>query len=1354
MKLKTCCLFIFIISACCSGILRAATTVSESGEAFSGTAEKIEMADGGLRLLNRWQEEDAPGAPGARRWHTMWGGKEGAYLFGTVGSSETFRYAGGSWQQLFPASGPSPRYSAEADGGLLFGGYDGNILNDTWLWNEQEEIWHQIETSTTPPGRYGHSLAVSGGRGLMFGGGLGSSYTADTWEFDLQTRQWEEKLPPLSPSPRLRAAMASAGSGKVVLFGGEGVGEDNKYLDDTWVYDTADFSWRLLDPAESPPPRRRASMAWNPREKVVVLFGGRKAENELLNDIWVFNPETENWYRQQPRLPDGEPLHRQSAAMAFYEAGRQIILFGGDWGDPDGQDMLDDTWSYSLSSSGTYTSAAYDAGQTETELKYLRLEWEAAVPEDGNLRLQLAVSETDPEPELFRGPDGSTNTYFGVSGQDISSFFDGKRYFRYRLYMDREDPGSCAGFVTQQLSATYNHSPGAPSHAGPPFSSAEDGGQTGWPVRFEWHNSYDADGDKLEYELKISTMPGFQPVFFTTSGIKESYNWTHFEYNLPHGSTYYWKVRAFDGNAWGEYSVPWSLVVDTVPPRGISEVHAQRSEYSAGAVDLSWTAPDDEGYSYVIKYDTELEIDNELRWNAAPYESVYIPEDGIYQGKQETFTVGGLSNATTYYFAVRVSDKAGNLSEIAQAQCRTNARPQVWFSSPVAGEWGTASEKSTPYIAFNYEVYDPDPEDSHTFDIQMALDKEGPFDIAIAEGIEDKEYEWDSREELNYSAYYIRLSVRDKRNLQAHITTGPVIVNNYNEPPAVEILSPAGGEYWEGINTVRWDYSDPNRHDTHFSRVLVSTDGGKNFHYESARLGNGVKEYQWGTGNWPDSKKAVIKVAVRDNRGLEGEAVSEKFEIFNTFRPPGDFGLVYPDPEGYIFLYYSTPTLRWEESYHPDGLDFNFTVVISTHEDFRTRYDQKTFPGGITEYESSLEDEKIYYWKVTAVDSELVRRESSSAGKFAVNTDPIRITSVEIKGSGAGIDGKWLVMSGTETIVVHFNKPVAVSPHAHVSFSDQYGNNVGRFVSRQGNTIEIRITPAIAPSRRYRLVLGSGLSDIVGHPLLDGRAEKTAERTVEFVRLLCPADETEIIYPGKASLQVPAGVLGPGTTGYISMDEVALSDIKNAEDAAYLNPEVGDKALNVISLNAFDLHGEKRNSFSGNSTLRFFYLREGVMVKGEDIDAGFLEIFRLTAQGSSGNGMWETIGDAVGSATVKEEFVSVPVSKTGVYSLRAYAGSGKKFSGLLIYPNPFDPGREQLKVMFNLGKTSRLSFEIYTLTGDLVYRQEENFSEGPGRKFTWDGRNARQSRVANGMYYARIREKGEEVKSFLIGVLQ
>jgi hypothetical protein len=80
------------------------------------------------------------------------------------------------------------------------------------------------------------------------------------------------------------------------------------------------------------------------------------------------------------------------------------------------------------------------------------------------------------------------------------------------------------------------------------------------------------------------------------------------------------------------------------------------------------------------------------------------------------------------------------------------------------------------------------------------------------------------------------------------------------------------------------------------------------------------------------------------------------------------------------------------------------------------------------------------------------------------------------------------------------------------------------------------------------------------------------------------------------------------------------------------------------------------------------------------------------------------------------------------------------------YPNPFRAGSEPTWIVYDLDRSVPVEIRIYTLTGELVYR--ESFPAGapettPGpHRVPWDGRNLRGELVRNGLYVCEVRAGG------------
>jgi len=114
-------------------------------------------------------------------------------------------------------------------------------------------------------------------------------------------------------------------------------------------------------------------------------------------------------------------------------------------------------------------------------------------------------------------------------------------------------------------------------------------------------------------------------------------------------------------------------VADTTPPDAVTDLAV--STATTNSLTLTWTAPGDDGNNgtateYDIRYATS-NIDNET-WEFA-IQASGEPAPGP-AGSNETFGVDGLAAATTYYFALKTIDDAGNWANLSNIASRATLR--------------------------------------------------------------------------------------------------------------------------------------------------------------------------------------------------------------------------------------------------------------------------------------------------------------------------------------------------------------------------------------------------------------------------------------------------------------------------------------------------------------------------------------------------------------------------------------------------------------------------------------------------------------------------------------------------------
>jgi N-acetylneuraminic acid mutarotase len=216
-----------------------------------------------------------------------------------VGMNDTWTYdlRANTWEKLSPTgdlpvgrSVHSMTYDPGSKRMILFGGSaQGDYLADTWAYDPGADSWEQLSrTGDSPPGQCAGSLVYDEGLGqiLLFGGWDGT-YLADTWVYNPAADDWT-RLRPVGDVPTGRHSFGMVYDSTVqrtILFGGW----QDAALDATWSYDSDDNVWTQLEPGDAgPAPRCALAMVFDPDRDVTVLFGGFDGE-AVFNDTWSYD---------------------------------------------------------------------------------------------------------------------------------------------------------------------------------------------------------------------------------------------------------------------------------------------------------------------------------------------------------------------------------------------------------------------------------------------------------------------------------------------------------------------------------------------------------------------------------------------------------------------------------------------------------------------------------------------------------------------------------------------------------------------------------------------------------------------------------------------------------------------------------------------------------------------------------------------------------------------------------------------------------------------------------------------------------------------------------------------------------
>lgn len=243
-----------------------------------------------------------------------------------------------NWSQVTTANAPSPRgypsmaFDSVSKKVVLFGGFDGAYLNDTWTFDGTN--WTKVATGVAPPVRTAATMAFDrvSRKIVLFGGYNGSNYLGDTWLWDGSTSTWTQASPTISPKPVTGPMVfTDPVNGRVDEYGGF----DGNFYELT-MYQWNGTSWKHLNPATVPFARSSAAVGTDPVRKSTVLFAG-------LGDVNPYNTWTwdgSNWTLQSP--PTQPPGTRYGSAAAYDSHLQRVLVFGG----AEGGIPLNDTWAW------------------------------------------------------------------------------------------------------------------------------------------------------------------------------------------------------------------------------------------------------------------------------------------------------------------------------------------------------------------------------------------------------------------------------------------------------------------------------------------------------------------------------------------------------------------------------------------------------------------------------------------------------------------------------------------------------------------------------------------------------------------------------------------------------------------------------------------------------------------------------------------------------------------------------------------------------------------------------------------------------------------------------------------------
>ncbi len=225
------------------------------------------------------------------------------------------------WEEVTPDLSPPGRsdmgmaYDGTNHIAMLYGGMciesQRDMCDDTWIFDPETNIWVEKNPLSSPPVIYGHSLDYDtqmdqfllwGGHMSEFSqGGMSSAgYNESIWTYNYADDQWLEIPPGNQSHPSARywhQAAYDSGYPGLLVFGGD---SGNRYMTDTWFFDSGTEIWAKQRSEQTPPARIVGSAVYSPDYEQAILFGGLDGDFSNLDDTWIFSSISGEWEQISP----------------------------------------------------------------------------------------------------------------------------------------------------------------------------------------------------------------------------------------------------------------------------------------------------------------------------------------------------------------------------------------------------------------------------------------------------------------------------------------------------------------------------------------------------------------------------------------------------------------------------------------------------------------------------------------------------------------------------------------------------------------------------------------------------------------------------------------------------------------------------------------------------------------------------------------------------------------------------------------------------------------------------------------------------------------------------------------------
>jgi hypothetical protein len=419
---------------------------------------------------------------------------------------------------------------------------------------------------------------------------------------------------------------------------------------------------------------------------------------------------------------------------------------------------------------------------------------------------------------------------------------------------------------------------------------------------------------------------------------------------------------------------------------------------------------------------------------------------------------------------------------------------------------------------------------------------------------------------------------------------------------------------------------------------------------------------------------------------------------------------------------YSNIDFSWYGSTDTFGIS-NYELEISTDINFGT-INYSSNPVVSSAAINSMDLDKIYYWRVRAVDSlgvksnwSLVRQLILGMGVYQFTSNTNGLHKINLNWI-QGANPKYRIDISTDNINWNLLKD-NITGHSY---------EAARLKASSTYYFSLRTYDSLSVLNVSSSII-SGMTQIIDPSLI------VYENSNNVLKQKFTVNGKQL----EVTIEIPEGAVSE--TSYMNFNfdplntPVEITDTSKIQQADNKLGKDLSRCGIMIEFNLYNMFGDRTTTFLKPIKITIPYLDENNDGIIDFTDPALAETSLKIYFLDETKGEWILAGGTGGTVDAKNNTITVEVTHFSVYGLASSPAALNDLSKVIVYPNPYKPGTGKNYdrsggILFD-NLTQKAKIKIYTIVGNLV---REMNKDDMNKTYQWNAENDYGAKVASGVY--------------------